>query len=385
MELLINNKAISRFVVFSTFAVICFFLFFPFLTTIAVAGIFALVLNPLISRIQSFRMRKFSITCRKKCSALLLVALMVAFFIPVGMVGSDLYGRAREFSSTDVAKQKFVLKFSGYVGQLETEISNYIGKMGLSSRVSLNDISAGMTAKVANVIFELIADVLKHLPGLFIDLFVLIGALFYFLSESEKLEKFMQKLGLFSRREIMILRDSLTINSHTAVVSTIMAGLIHGCIVALGSQIVGVGDVYVIFILTFFLSFIPVVGAALVALGLCAPAIVAQNYSGALVLLGIALFASAIDNLIRPLFLVYGNNLVHPFVSLLSVLGGIALFGMSGLFIGPVLVQVTFDVLPKLARLDFSRSGNDLIQETGQQIAIDDRIDDRINEEEPNV
>jgi hypothetical protein len=29
-----------------------------------------------------------------------------------------------------------------------------------------------------------------------------------------------------------------------------------------------------------------------------------------------------------------------------------ALFGMSGLFIGPVLVQVTFDVLPKLTRLN---------------------------------
>jgi predicted PurR-regulated permease PerM len=136
------------------------------------------------------------------------------------------------------------------------------------------------------------------------------------------------------------------------VVSTVLVGLIRGCIVAIGAELAGAGDFYVILVLSFFASFIPVVGAVAMAVGLCASALLEQNYTGALGLLGVVLFASAVDNLIRPFFLAYGNQGVHPFVSLLSVLGGMALFGMSGVFIGPVLVQVTFDVLPKLVKLN---------------------------------
>jgi predicted PurR-regulated permease PerM len=351
MELFLHQKNLYRFLVFFLCAVICIFVFYPFLTSIAVAAIFAQVLSPLVSRLQNFRFRNVGVTCRKKCTAMVMVVMLAIVSLPFGVVGKKVYGEAVEFSNTEVAKQRLVMKISNYMGQFETEISNYIKKLGLTRQLTVEDVSGGMANKAANFIFDVGAKALAGMPGVVIKLLIFSAALFYFLAESDKIKSFLKRTGIFSKREMKILRESFRVSSHAAVVSTILAGLIHGCIVAVGAQLQGAGDFYVIFVLTFFLSFIPVIGATLVAVGLCGPALLAQNYSGALILLGIALFASAVDNLIRPWFMIYGNKLVHPFISLLSVLGGMALFGVSGLFIGPVLVQVTFDVLPKLMRL----------------------------------
>lgn len=316
-----------------------------------VAAIFALVLNPLIKKIQNIKIFGFSIVCRKKSAAIVLFLLMTLFIVPFGIMSFKIYSQFRDLSDAEVAKQKFTLKFSQYILRFEDEISHYISRLGLKRQITVDDVSAGLAQKAANVLFDTATHILAKVPSLLMALLIFLAALFYLLAESDKIENFFRRLGLFSFREINIVGESLKVGSYSAVVSTIMAGMIHGLIVAIGTQAVGVGDFSLIFMLTFFLSFIPVIGATFVALGLCIPALIEQNYSAALVLLSIALFASAIDNIIRPFFLVYGNGLIHPFISLLSVLGGIYVFGMAGLFIGPVLVQVTIESLPKLVRL----------------------------------
>jgi predicted PurR-regulated permease PerM len=352
MELFLHQKNLYRFLVFALCAAICICVFYPFLTSIAVAAIFAQVLSPLVSRLQGYRFRNFSLTCRKKSTAMIMIIMLAIVSLPFGVVGKKVYGEAVEFSNTEVAKQRLVLKISKYMGQFETEISNYLKKLGLSRQLTVEDVSGGMANKAANLVFDIGARAVASLPGLIINFLIFSAALFYFLSESDKIKSFFRKTGIFSRREMKIVRESFRVSSHSAVVSSILAGLIHAAIVAVGAQILAAGDFYVVFVSMFFLSFFPVIGATIMTLVLCLPALLAQNYSGALSLLCVSLFASAVDNLVRPWFMIYGNNLVHPFISLLSVLGGMALFGMSGLFIGPVLVQVTFDVLPKLTRLN---------------------------------
>lgn len=361
MELGFDQKNLYRFLVFSVSAIICIFVFFPFLTSIFVAGIFAQVLNPVVLGLQQTRIKNFNFNSKKICTTIVLLFLVLMVSLPFGLVGKKIYGEAVQFSNTEVAKQQLVLKFSKYMGRFETEISNNIKKLGLTRQLTVEDISSGLANKSANLIFDMSAKGLANLPAILINFLIFCAALYFMLAESEKLVEFSKKTGIFSKREVQIVRDSFRISSHAAVVSTILIGLIRGCIVGLGAELVGVADFYIVLVFSFVLSFFPVIGAAAMAIALCATAILAQNYSGALALLGVVLFASIVDNLMRPLFLVYGNHFVHPFVSLLSVLGGMALFGVSGVFIGPVLVQVTFDVLPKLVRMNSSPSPRERI------------------------
>ncbi|MCC2677902.1 MAG: hypothetical protein K0R29_478 [Pseudobdellovibrio sp.] len=348
MELFVNQKNLYRFLVFAVCTIICVCVFFPFLTSIFVAAIFAQVLHPIVFRLQLLKFKNLGLQSRALSTAIVLVSLFMAFSLPFGIVGKKVYTEAVQISDTEVAKQKLVSKLE----EVETEISKTIRKLGLAKQVSAEDFSSGLANKAANYIFDAGAAFMAGVPGLLIKFLIFTAALYFFLAETEKISGFSRKIGIFSQRELQIVRESFKISSHAAVVSTVLVGLIRGCIVAIGAELAGAGDFYVILVLSFFASFIPVVGAVAMAVGLCASALLEQNYTGALGLLGVVLFASAVDNLIRPFFLAYGNQGVHPFVSLLSVLGGMALFGMSGVFIGPVLVQVTFDVLPKLVKLN---------------------------------
>jgi predicted PurR-regulated permease PerM len=56
-----------------------------------------------------------------------------------------------------------------------------------------------------------------------------------------------------------------------------------------------------------------------------------------------------VDNLLRA-YLVSGRAQVHPLVVFFSVLGGILLFGLMGIFLGPILFVASLSML-ETARL----------------------------------
>ena len=120
---------------------------------------------------------------------------------------------------------------------------------------------------------------------------------------------------------------------------------------AAGAQLAQMGDFSLIFTLTFFFSFIPILGAAPVAFVLCLIAFLLQKSSSGFILLVTGSIAGVIDNILRPLLMGRKDDMIHPFISLLSLLGGIIVFGVPGLFIGPVLVQVTLSATPQLLKL----------------------------------
>jgi predicted PurR-regulated permease PerM len=78
------------------------------------------------------------------------------------------------------------------------------------------------------------------------------------------------------------------------------------------------------------------------------PAVAWLYWSGqtgaAVTLLVISLFAGAIDNVIRPILIKRGANL--PLLLIFAgVIGGLIAFGIIGLFVGPVVLTVTFTLL----------------------------------------
>jgi predicted PurR-regulated permease PerM len=58
----------------------------------------------------------------------------------------------------------------------------------------------------------------------------------------------------------------------------------------------------------------------------------------------IGLVVGVVDNIVRPLVL-SGQEAIHPMVSLVAVLGGIAFFGVPGVFIGPLVACMAIAVL----------------------------------------
>jgi predicted PurR-regulated permease PerM len=76
-------------------------------------------------------------------------------------------------------------------------------------------------------------------------------------------------------------------------------------------------------------------------------------------MIAIGALAGVADNIVRPLFL-RGQANMHPLISLLSIFGGINLFGMIGVFVGPILAAILvslLDIWPTIGRrVGFLRS-----------------------------
>ena len=124
------------------------------------------------------------------------------------------------------------------------------------------------------------------------------------------------------------------------MVVAVVQGTLGGIIFAL----LGVGDALLWGVLMAFLSLIPAVGTGLV----WAPVAVYLFATGATVKGGILVFCGVfviglVDNFLRPI-LVGRDTQMPDYMVLISTLGGLELFGMSGIIVGPVIAAFFLSV-----------------------------------------
>jgi predicted PurR-regulated permease PerM len=134
------------------------------------------------------------------------------------------------------------------------------------------------------------------------------------------------------------------------VFGLIGTALVQGVIAGIGYALFGVPSPVALGALTFVASFIPA-GPAILWAGASIWLLLGGHTTAAI---GMAVYGlllvSSIDNVLRPLLISGGEVPVHFLIVFFGVLGGLAAFGMLGLFLGPVLLSVTFVLAQQFAR-----------------------------------
>lgn len=153
-------------------------------------------------------------------------------------------------------------------------------------------------------------------------------------------------------------RERETIRAVTAEViqSTIVANLAVSALQAFAMSLVllslGVPRAFVWGVLTFFLSFVPVIGTAPIILGAAAYLVAHGRLGAAIAALVFGVLAASLDNVLRPLFL-RGSSVELGFLwVLVALIGGVALFGLPGVILGPLAFSLTVASLRALEALE---------------------------------
>jgi predicted PurR-regulated permease PerM len=140
-----------------------------------------------------------------------------------------------------------------------------------------------------------------------------------------------------------------------AVVKAVVFGLLgtalaQGLIAGIGFALFGVPSPVALGAVTFASSFLPM-GPTLVWAGAAIWLLVGGHSYAALgmTIYGLALISS-IDNVLRPLLISGGATRIPFLLVFFGVLGGLAAFGMLGLFLGPVVLSVTFALIAEFAQ-----------------------------------
>ena len=139
----------------------------------------------------------------------------------------------------------------------------------------------------------------------------------------------------------------------------ILVALYQGFVAFILMLIFRVEGAFLFSVLLMFASFIPLFGAAIIwapiGLIMC---FTGPIWKGILFLILSAITISFLDNFLRPFFLKERIK-VHPLIIFFAILGGIQLFGVNGLLLGPIVIIFFFTILDILSNNETETSLSD--------------------------
>jgi predicted PurR-regulated permease PerM len=144
------------------------------------------------------------------------------------------------------------------------------------------------------------------------------------------------------------LAERLASVTRAVVRGTVLTSIVQGFLLGIGFAIVGMPAPVVFGVLAAVLSVVPFGGTALVWVPALATLLVQGSYGQAIGILVIGAIVSSVDNFLKP-FLISGRSPLPTVAVFIGVLGGLAAFGLIGLFVGPVVIALV------LALLEFAR------------------------------
>ena len=168
---------------------------------------------------------------------------------------------------------------------------------------------------------------------------ILIISVYFFLIDGPSMIQTLMRLSPLDdtyERKLLAQFDN---TSRAVVLASLLSAIVQGILAAIAFYICGLKSVVLLFLLTSMMALIPFLGAASVWVP-CAIYIgaVDQRWGWAigLAIYG-ALVVSSIDNVIKA-YVLHGHSQLHPLFALLSVLGGVQVFGPVGILVGPMVV-----------------------------------------------
>jgi predicted PurR-regulated permease PerM len=176
-----------------------------------------------------------------------------------------------------------------------------------------------------------------------LDLLLIIGlmyfVLYYMYTEEEPMRKAVRDYLPFNDVTMRDMYTELRNSINANVVGQGLISLVQAGLVSLGFVIFGFTDALFWGVVSFFVSFIPVLGTPLVW-GPAAIIAIVQGYTGrgvGMLLYGLILVMN-IDNVLR-FSIAKKLGDIHPLVTIIGVVIGVPFFGILGLVIGPLLIS----------------------------------------------
>jgi predicted PurR-regulated permease PerM len=303
-----------------------------FLPALAWAGIFAIGLWPLRDRLCA----RWPQHRRTLLPALLTLAALLVFVIPVTMVAVPLIGDAHAASEW-IAQAKHsgvpppaALGELPYGAKLTALWQTSIGHPGGLSTV----VEKGAHGSLAVIGRKAAAEVVHRLVLLG---FMLVG-LFFLLRDGDE---FAQELRIGGKRAFgqagEDVGEQIVRSVRGTVNGLVLVGLAEGVILGVAYAALGVPHPALFGIMTAFLAMIPF-GAPVAFLIAAATLLLAGNMlaAAALVVLG-GIVTFVADHFFRPVLIGGATRLPFLWV-LLGILGGVEAWGLVGLFVGPAIM-----------------------------------------------
>lgn len=312
----------------------------PFWITIVLGLVFAVAISPSLDFVNKRLQGRTNLSL-----FLLLTSLTLLFIIPFGLtlikgvqtlrIQLDKYNNEQSLQQFRQYQEELISKFE--------VLNNY----GIDTQV-INEQLWGLAQKTGTLVTGILSDTVSKIPELLLLFFVLVLSMISFLLMKNNFNSTLEKIDWLSQEGLKRLTTTFVNCCRSVVLSSFVTGLAQALLTAIGAVIFTDYQFLLVFFITFLLSFIPVIGAGPVSLVMSIIAFSDSNWASGIGLIIIAGLASVLDNILRPILLA-GKTQIPSIWALFCTIGAIIVFGLPGLFVGPLIGALAFELLPILA------------------------------------
>lgn len=304
-----------------------------FLMPMFVAALFSAMASPL------HRWLTHKLNGRENvASILIIVGIITLVLVPLSLLIGVVVAQAVSVSQSITPWiQDFIDEPSLLAGYLEN--IPYYDQL-VQYRDVILERAGQIVGNISSFLIDSLSSVTKLTVNAVFSSVIMLYVMFYFLTSGQVLlERILYFLPLQDRDEQILLRRFTSVAGAT-IKGTLIIGIMQGSICGLAFAFAGIhapvfwGTVMAV------MSIIPAFGTAIVWLPALIILALTGNYVGVVVLLVLCgAVAGNLDNLVRPR-LVGKDTEMHDLFVLFGTLGGISMFGILGIIIGPIVAAL---------------------------------------------
>lgn len=337
---LTDRQNVVRVLVYFSLAIPFVIIFTPFSVPMLLAAFFAFALEPIGKRIGLHRRNK------KFFPFFLLIFSFLFLLVPLVLVGVKVTRLLQSFTADGTKNSQLFQSLDALLDKGYIWTTDAISILNLDKDIF--PTKDEIISKISPIVVTKTTEFLAGIPAMGLSILVFFGVLIVIVPRAEKIKKFFMEIQILPNDEFEQITASIQRNCYVVLISTFLIGLLQAMIVAIGASLFGFHEFFLIFVITFTLSFIPVIGAAPMSFILAIAAFIMGNSGNGIGLLVVTVIAGSIDNIIKPYVVSSKEAGTHPIIALMGIIGAIFVFGLPGLLLGPLLLQLGTELLPKL-------------------------------------
>ncbi|MFH1372887.1 MAG: AI-2E family transporter, partial [bacterium] len=325
---------------------IFFYLFYriivPFFVPICWAAVLVIIFFPLYEKLRD-RLRRPGLASLLMC--LLILALIIGpiayLFLALVNEAADAVVRVEDMYRTGRLEEILSIQMP-WIDAVKAKLAPYYDL----SKVNLGDMARDAVERVSGIILGQTSWLVANATKAVFYFALMIFSMYYFFRDGQRV--------IARAKRLMPLEPERVNSTFNYLREVIQATMYGGGVVALFQGLLG-GIMFAIFgisspvfwgAIMAFLSAIPFLGAFVIYVPAGIILILGGHYLKGFLIIGIGtIIISQVDNLIRP-YLIAGRTQMHPLLLFFSIIGGIAVFGLLGLVVGPLIAAI-FDALIK--------------------------------------
>ena len=318
-------------------------IFLPFFQAIFWAGILSFIFYPLHKGILKLCGNRNTLASVLSTLLVLIVVFPIAGYLvySITVEGVKIYDIARENFTVEKIREiihdlRGVEPFSSIVDtisqheELQANLSNYI---------------LGTAKSIGNYATSILAHATKNTFIIIIQVIIAIFLLFFFFLDGEMFLNAIKEVLPMEKKHKNAITGKISETLSAVIRGQFMTAFIQATLAGLTFWMLGLPIPLFFGFLTFLSAMIPVTGAGTVWFPFVIYLLSIKAYGKAFILLAIGgLVISLLDNILRPYLI--GSKTKLPIILLfLGILGGLKVYGLTGIFLGPVILALSFALI----------------------------------------